>query len=37
MKTERRRGGASERASGDRVKKGEERINGQLPENYIAG
>jgi len=22
---------------GDRMKKGEERINGQLPENYIVG
>lgn len=33
----RTRGGSSERAKDDRVKKGEERINGQLPENYIVG
>lgn len=37
MKTKRVRGGASEKARDDRVKKGEERINGQLPENYIVG
>lgn len=35
MKTKRTRGGSSERARDGRVKKGEERINGQLPENYI--